>query len=73
MPDGDTGSGMGIGGKIAVVVVILIAAGVAGAVIVMKRKKKKEQQNLEDDIMDLDEEDGDNITSDETEDTDDQE
>ena len=73
MPDGDTGNGMGIGGKIAVVVVILIAAGVAGAVIVMKRKKKKEQQNLEDDIMDLDEEDGDNITSDETEDTDDQE
>lgn len=73
MPDGDTGSGMGIGGKIAVVVVILIAAGVAGAVIVMKRKKKKEQQNLEDDIMDLDEEDGDNITSDEAEDTDDQE
>lgn len=73
MPDGDTGSGMGIGGKIGVVVVILIAAGVAGAVIVMKRKKKKEQQNLEDDIMDLDEEDGDNITSDETEDTDDQE
>ena len=73
MPDGDTGSGMGIGGKITVVVVILIAAGVAGAVIVMKRKKKKEQQNLEDDIMDLDEEDGDNITSDETEDTDDQE
>ena len=73
IPDGDTGSGMGIGGKIAVVVVILIAAGVAGAVIVMKRKKKKEQQNLEDDIMDLDEEDGDNITSDETEDTDDQE
>lgn len=73
MPDGDTGSGMEIGGKIAVVVVILIAAGVAGAVIVMKRKKKKEQQNLEDDIMDLDEEDGDNITSDETEDTDDQE
>jgi len=53
--------------------VILIAAGVAGAVIVMKRKKKKEQQNLEDDIMDLDAEDGDNITSDETEDTDDQE
>ena len=47
MPDGDTGSGMGIGGKIGVVVVILIAAGVAGAVIVMKRKKKKEQQNLE--------------------------
>ena len=40
MPDGDTGNGMGIGGKIAVVVVILIAAGVAGAVIVMKRKKK---------------------------------
>ena len=37
MPDGDTGNGMGIGGKIAVVVVILIAAGVAGAVIVMKR------------------------------------
>ena len=73
MPDGDTGNGMGIGGKIAVVVVILIAAGVAGAVIVMKRKKKKEQQNLEDDIMDLDAEDGDNITSDETEDTDDQE
>ncbi|MCI6689038.1 MAG: hypothetical protein MR462_01685 [Clostridiaceae bacterium] len=73
MPDGDTGNGMGIGGKIAVVVVILIAAGVAGAVIVMKRKKKKEQQNLEDDIMDLDEEDGDNIISDETEDTDDQE
>ena len=73
MPDGDTGNGMGIGGKIAVAVVILIAAGVAGAVIVMKRKKKKEQQNLEDDIMDLDEEDGDNITSDETEDTDDQE
>ena len=73
MPDGDTGNGMGIGGKIAVVVVILIVAGVAGAVIVMKRKKKKEQQNLEDDIMDLDEEDGDNITSDETEDTDDQE
>ena len=73
MPDGDTGNGMGIGGKIAVVVVILIAAGVAGAVIVMKRKKKKEQQNLEDNIMDLDEEDGDNITSDETEDTDDQE
>ena len=73
MPDGDTGNGMGIGGKIAVVVVILIAAGVAGAVIVMKRKKKKEQQNLEDDIMDLDEEDGDNITSDEAEDTDDQE
>lgn len=73
MPDGDTGNGMGIGGKIAVVVVIFIAAGVAGAVIVMKRKKKKEQQNLEDDIMDLDEEDGDNITSDETEDTDDQE
>ena len=73
MPDGDTGNGMGIGGKIAVVVVILIAAGVAGAVIVMKRKKKKEQQNLENDIMDLDEEDGDNITSDETEDTDDQE
>ena len=73
MPDGDTGNGMGIGGKIAVVVVILIAVGVAGAVIVMKRKKKKEQQNLEDDIMDLDEEDGDNITSDETEDTDDQE
>ncbi len=73
MPDGDTGNGMGIGGKIGVVVVILIAAGVAGAVIVMKRKKKKEQQNLEDDIMDLDEEDGDNITSDETEDTDDQE
>lgn len=73
MPDGDTGNGMGIGGKIAVVVVILIAAGVAGAFIVMKRKKKKEQQNLEDDIMDLDEEDGDNITSDETEDTDDQE
>ena len=73
MPDGDTGNGMGIGGKIAVVVVILIAAGVAGAVIVMKRKKKKEQQNLEDDIMDLDEEDGDNITLDETEDTDDQE
>lgn len=73
MPDGDTGNGMGIGGKIAVVVVILIAAGVTGAVIVMKRKKKKEQQNLEDDIMDLDEEDGDNITSDETEDTDDQE
>ena len=73
MPDGDTGNGMGIGGKIAVVVMILIAAGVAGAVIVMKRKKKKEQQNLEDDIMDLDEEDGDNITSDETEDTDDQE
>ena len=73
IPDGDTGSGMGIGGKIAVVVLILIAAGVAGAVIVMKRKKKKEQQNLEDDIMDLDEEDGDNITSDETEDTDDQE
>ena len=64
MPDGDTGNGMGV---------ILIAAGVAGAVIVMKRKKKKEQQNLEDDIMDLDEEDGDNITSDETEDTDDQE
>ena len=28
---------------------------------------------VEDDIMDLDEEDGDNITSDETEDTDDQE
>lgn len=73
MPDGDTGNGMGIGGKIAVVVVILIVAGVAGAVIVMKRKKKKEQQNLEDDIMDLDEEDGDNITSNETEDTDDQE
>lgn len=73
MPDGDIGNGMGIGGKIAVAVVILIAAGVAGAVIVMKRKKKKEQQNLEDDIMDLDEEDGDNITSDETEDTDDQE
>ena len=73
MPDGDTENGMGIGGKIAVVVVILIVAGVAGAVIVMKRKKKKEQQNLEDDIMDLDEEDGDNITSDETEDTDDQE
>ena len=73
MPDGDTGNGMGIGGKIAVVVVILIVAGVAGAVIVMKRKKKKEQQNLEDDIMDLDEEDGDNITSDETEDTDYQE
>ena len=73
MSDGDTGNGMGIGGKIAVAVVILIAAGVAGAVIVMKRKKKKEQQNLEDDIMDLDEEDGDNITSDETEDTDDQE
>lgn len=73
MPDGDTENGMGIGGKITVAVVILIAAGVAGAVIVMKRKKKKEQQNLEDDIMDLDEEDGDNITSDETEDTDDQE
>ena len=73
MTDEDTGTGMGIGGKIAIVVVILITAGVAAAVIVMKRKKKKEQQNLEDDIMDLDAEDEEGSTADDAEDTDDQE